>query len=71
MKVEKAQVGPLAEVLADAALRQSIVTFMGFGHHDARIGVTEYDPRDWKRKAKVRRSTTIGARGALTIKVYQ
>lgn len=67
MKVEKAQVGALAEVLLDASLRQSIVTFRRFDHGDARIMVTEYDPREWNRKAKVRRRTVIGPRGGLTI----
>jgi len=67
MKVEKGQVLALAEVLKDAGLKGSIVTFRRFGLRDARIGVTEYDPRDWKRKARVRRRTTIGAQGGLTI----
>jgi hypothetical protein len=68
MKIEKAQVGPLAEVLQHASFNGSIVTFRRFGDLDPRIQVIEYDPRNWRRKARVRRRTTIGARGALTIK---
>jgi len=70
VKVEKAQVLALAEVLRHAALEQSIVTFRRFGDRDPRIQVVEHDPRYWKRgprSKRERRRTTIGARGGLTI----
>lgn len=67
MKVEKAQVLALSEVLEEAAFNGDIVTFRRFGHHDPRIQVNAYHARDWKRKAKLRQTTVIGARGALTI----
>jgi hypothetical protein len=70
VKVEKAQVGALAEVLKNASLQGHIVTFRRFGDRDARIQVVEHHPRYWKRgpaSKRVRRVTTIGARGGLTI----
>jgi hypothetical protein len=71
MKVERAQVGALAEVLRHASLSSSIVTLGRFGPRDASIQVNEYDPRGWRRKPTRRRTTVIGARGGLTIREEQ
>lgn len=71
MKVERGQVLALSEVLKEAAYKGSVVTFRRFGDQDARISVVEHDPRYWKRgpaSKRIRRQTTIGARGSLTIK---
>jgi hypothetical protein len=68
MKVEKGQVLALAEVLKESAFHGDIVTFRRFGDRDPRIQVNSYYAKDWKRKARRRRITVIGARGGLTIR---